>query len=187
MGLSYSESRQIADRYATASFALSADKKEESATAVCLGALAGAIKESADLKRLIENPVIDAKEKKAAFAAILKKMKAPASASDLVDTVLDNHRGELLPAIAELFQQKLDAAENRVRVHVKSAKPLNDKTIKEIEKALSSGKQTIALTAETDETLIGGLTLTYGSRQLDASIKGRLNRLATKLKQAEAA
>lgn len=192
MALSYSESRQIAARYAQAAFALAKDAQQEEAVCDCLLPLKEAMESDAALRRTVRSPVIAAGDKQQLFSALLDRLDAAPLARQLVHTVLVNRRAELLPLIASAFRERLDTNRGILRVQVQSAQALDKDRLGAIETAMKSALEgddirDIRLSGSVDPALIGGLRITCGSRRLDASIAGRLNRLAIQLKQVHAA
>ena len=181
MALSYSKQKQIAERYALAGFALAQDANKVQDVSDALQALKAAFAECDDLMRIVKNPMVPANELKSAFNAILASMKADKIASQMVAQLLDNNRLALLPVVADAFLAKADAAQGVVRVDVTSASELSASTLNAIKEALGGDK--VALNTKTDASIIGGLVLRQGSRMLDASVSGRLNRMASQLKQ----
>ena len=87
-----------------------------------------------------------------------------------------------LRAIAEEFQSIVDREQGRVKVELTTAYELDDKEadaiVEKIEKA--SGR-TVEATRSVDPDLIGGMILQAGSLRVDASVRGRLNRLRREL------
>lgn len=186
MALNYSKSRQIAGRYAAASYALAKEQSQEDATHKSLIKLADVISEHAPLHVLLTNPVIQRSTKQSVFNNVMDMLEFSSVARDTVTAILHNNRGEMLPVIAELYRKKYDDERGVIRVQITSARPLTESQLSQIESTLSDQQQ-IRLTTHINESLIGGVIVQYGSRMLDASIAGRLDRLAVQLKQAQVA
>jgi F-type H+-transporting ATPase subunit delta len=91
-------------------------------------------------------------------------------------------RTDLLAAISREFHRLLNEERGIVEAVVTSAKPLardDQESVRETVEAMTGEK--VELLAEVDESLIGGLTVRVGDRLLDASIRGRLERLRHQL------
>jgi len=76
----------------------------------------------------------------------------------------------------ELFEQ-----DGQLLAEVTSARPLDGSVRKTLEKLLrdQTGAKTVALTEEIDTSLLGGLIARTSDGELDASVRTKLNRLAT--------
>ena len=100
-----------------------------------------------------------------------------------------NRRLKYLGATVEAFLEILAKKAGAFAADVISAKPLTEAQEAALEAALSKrlgGK--VYLRASIDQSLLGGLVVRIGSRQVDASVKGRLATLERQLKsQQEAA
>jgi F-type H+-transporting ATPase subunit delta len=87
--------------------------------------------------------------------------------------------------IARAFERLVAAEERRLDVELTTAFELSDEEagqiIRQIEEA--SGRRVDA-TRQVDPALIGGLVLQAGSLRLDASVRGRLERLRRELVSA---
>jgi F-type H+-transporting ATPase subunit delta len=102
--------------------------------------------------------------------------------SNFLKLLLEYDRVDVLPQIAERFDQLKADVENTVDVTVTSAVALNDAQKAEITAALKTrlGRD-VTLTTATDETLIGGAVIRAGDVVIDGSLRARLQGLATAL------
>jgi F-type H+-transporting ATPase subunit delta len=84
--------------------------------------------------------------------------------------------------IAREFERLVAKEERRLNVELTTAYELSDEEAKailaQIEEA--SGRK-VEATRRVDQTLIGGFVLQAGSMRVDASVRGRLNRLRQEL------
>ena len=81
-----------------------------------------------------------------------------------------------------MFEQKRAEAEGRIEINVTSAFELDGEQSKRISEAM--GKRTgrkVTISSVIDKSLIGGVIIRAGDSVIDASIRGRLNRLRTDL------
>jgi F-type H+-transporting ATPase subunit delta len=99
--------------------------------------------------------------------------------------VAEKGRAGQLEEIHREFERLVAAEERRLRVELTTAFELSDadarEIVQQIEKA--SGQQ-VEATRNVDPRLIGGLVLQAGSLRVDASVRGRLNRLRQELATA---
>ncbi len=102
--------------------------------------------------------------------------------TNFLKLLLENDRVDVLPEIAERFDELKADAENTVDVTVTSAVALSDTQQQQITAALKTrlGRE-VRLTTETDETLIGGAVIRAGDIVIDGSLRARLQGLATAL------
>jgi F-type H+-transporting ATPase subunit delta len=145
------------------------------------GDLAAAVSESDELAELLRNPQLDSRAKGAALDAVL--VGADEIFRNFIRLTAEKNRiGELVEIHDEW--ERLLAAEARVlAVELTTAVELSDeeadRLVGQIEQA--SGR-TVVATRKVDPSLIGGLILQAGSLRLDASVRGRLDRLRHQLR-----
>ncbi len=125
---------------------------------------------------MLSNPEIDSRVK----ADILSRI---AEGSDelvfnFVRLIAEKGRAESLAGIAREFDALVAKAARILDVELTTAHALSDdefgRILTQIEEA--SGRK-VQATRSVDEGLIGGLVLQAGSMRLDASVRGRLERL----------
>ncbi len=199
-----------ARRYAEAIFELARRDGTEDAWAVALDAAAAALG-SDEALRIIENPAIPFAERRKAVATAIAAESIGGLIDDalhrrrgLIDTIevvrqaasgpvagqlanlsrllLERRRIGMLPSIAAEYERLLDRARGVVAATVTSAAPLeaaDEAAVRERVEVMTGA--TVRLVAVVDPALIGGLTLQVGDRLLDASVRGRLERLRSQL------
>lgn len=135
-----------------------------------------AVEQVPELRALLRDPVLDPKEKAEALDSILGGVDE--LVRNFLLLVAEKNRTAQIEEIAREFDRLVAAEERRLEVELTTAFELSDKEAKsivaQIEKA--SGRQVDA-TRSVDSDLIGGLILQAGSMRVDASVRGRLNRL----------
>ena len=93
-----------------------------------------------------------------------------------------NGRLQLLPQTTVLYQQFRAEAENRLRVRVVSAVPLDDDQAQRMRAALARRFECeIELDNEIDKGVIGGAVVYAGDQVIDGSLRGRLEKLSNSL------
>jgi F-type H+-transporting ATPase subunit delta len=133
------------------------------------------------VSRVLDNPSIPLREREGLVARLLDRRVA-APVVNLVRLLARRGRTDLLAAISREFHRLLNEERGIVEAVVTSAKPLardDQESVRETVEAMTGEK--VELLAEVDESLIGGLTVRVGDRLLDASIRGRLERLRHQL------
>jgi F-type H+-transporting ATPase subunit delta len=133
-----------------------------------------------ELRELLRNPQLDQRLKASALEELL------GGEEQLVRNFLllltEKGRAGEIEEIAREFERLVAEGEGILEVEVTTAVPLADdearEVIEQIEKA--SGRS-VEATRLVDPDLIGGIVLQAGSLRLDASVRGRLNRLRNDL------
>jgi F-type H+-transporting ATPase subunit delta len=101
---------------------------------------------------------------------------------DYLGILATNGRLPLLTEITRLFRQLREEAENRLRVRVVSAIPLDDEQTSRMKEALARRFDCeIELDNEIDEGVIGGAVVYAGDQVIDGSLRGRLDKLSNSL------
>jgi len=131
--------------------------------------------------RVVDNPSIPLADRHAAVAGLLEGRVVP-GVHNLARLLAQRGRFETLPAIAAEYTRLLNRRRGIVEAVVTSARPLtaNETAALQarVEAMTGSG---VDLRAEVDDALIGGLTVRVGDQLLDASLRGRLERLRHQL------
>lgn len=85
---------------------------------------------------------------------------------------------KLLPRIMDDLQVLDDQARHRTRVHIATARPLDERRL---HKLLTDVIGEVVFEVRSKPELIGGLTIHFGDTELDASVRTQLARLRTHL------
>lgn len=94
----------------------------------------------------------------------------------------DNRRLALLPEIATLFNSFRAELERTIDIDVSSAFELTDAQQQQLAQALSKKlDRNVRIDATLDKSLIGGLVVRTGDLVIDASVRGKLTKLAESL------
>jgi F-type H+-transporting ATPase subunit delta len=130
---------------------------------------------------VVDSPAVPLAQRLAVTSALLEARIAP-QALRLVNLLVGRGRAAILPRVAEEFGRRLNQHRGIVRATVTSAAALTDKETAEIRSRVEAmaGAQ-VEIRSAVDPALIGGLTIQVGDRLLDASIRGRLERLRAQL------
>lgn len=170
-------------RYASALFALASEKKAVSSVEADLAKLGEALGVSSDLSALIRNPQISRDEASRVMDGIAGLLELTDLTKNFLGVLAGNRRLAALPEIVRAFAAIAAAARGEVTAEVTSAHPLTATQLKDLAKKLKEreGKD-VKITAHVDPELLGGLVVRIGSRQIDSSIRTRLNSLAQAMK-----
>jgi len=145
-----------------------------------LSELASAMEATPELEAFLSNPQLDPGAK----ASVLDEVTGDADPTvrNFVRVVAAKGRAGQLRQIIEEFEAIVDREQGRLTVELTTAHELDDAEtaaiVRQIEQA--SGR-TVEATRAVDPDLIGGLILQAGSLRVDASVRGRLDRLRREL------
>ena len=129
---------------------------------------------------MLRNPQVDPQTK----AEVLDQIVGDADVlvRNFLRLVAEKGRIGEIEEIAREFERLMAAEERRLNVELTTAYELSEEEataiLKQIEDA--SGRK-IEATRKVDPSLIGGFVLQAGSMRVDASLRGRLNRLRQEL------
>jgi F-type H+-transporting ATPase subunit delta len=131
--------------------------------------------------RVVSNPSVPFHDRQATLERLLGKRISPL-ALNLVQLLDQRGRLRLIPAIAAEYTRMLDALRGVVAATVTSAAPLEKDEVAALAKRLEEMTGgSVKLATAVDPSLIGGLTVRVGDRMIDASVRGRLERLRDQL------
>jgi F-type H+-transporting ATPase subunit delta len=171
----------VVDRvYARALFEAAQEKGRLEAVREQLEQVVTAAAEVPELRELLRNPQLDPRARAVALEEVL------AGGDQLLRNFLlvlvDKGRIGQLEVIAEEFERLVAEQEGVLSAELTTAVELSDdderRLLQQIETA--SGRK-VEATRHVDPGLIGGIVLQVGSHRLDASVRGRLDRLRRSL------
>ncbi|MEO1703006.1 MAG: F0F1 ATP synthase subunit delta [Pseudomonadota bacterium] len=171
-------------RYAQSLFELASDAGVVEKVEVSLGAFKALSDESGDLKRFIESPVLSADEQSVAIDAVLAKANADPLVANFLKVVTRNRRLFAVPAMIDAFSAIAADARGEAAADVTSARELNATQTKQLQATLKdvAGKD-VAINLTVDPSILGGLIVKMGSKQIDTSLKTKLSTLKLALKE----
>lgn len=174
----------VAGRYASALFDLATEQKSVDATGAALSKLQGLIDGSADLQRLIRNPVFTADEQQRAISAVLAKAKISGLAGNFARLVASKRRLFALPGMISAYHQMVANSKGIVTAEVTLASAPSAKVVKDIETALKDvAGSSVSVDVKVDPAIIGGIVVKIGSKMVDASLKTKLNSMRLAMKE----
>ncbi len=130
---------------------------------------------------IVHSPAVPLQQRKNLVAGLLESRIQP-GALRLVDVLMARGRVSVLARVSEEFVRLLNAHRGVVMATVSSAVPLSDAETAAIrDRAEAMAGSAVDLRSEVDASLIGGITIQIRDQLLDASIRGRLERLRDQL------
>lgn len=171
----------IARRYALALFELAQSKGEVESVGSDLDRLQQLVKASPELRAILANETLPARNKKDALNVALQGISSR-TVRNFVYVLVDKHREAHLSGIAQRYHQLADEAQGVVEVELRSAVELPRPVVEEIRTGLASRlNKTVRLEPVVQKDLIGGVVVRVGDQLLDASLKSRLLRLKKRM------
>ncbi|MGH6861476.1 MAG: F0F1 ATP synthase subunit delta [Phyllobacterium sp.] len=174
----------VAQRYAGSLFDLAQEAKSVAQVERDLGRFEALIAGSPELKRLVVSPVFSSGDQVRAISAILAKAKIGGLVGNFLRLVAQNRRLFSVPAMIQSFRQIATAQRGEVSADVTSAHALTPAQQTELKAALKSvaGKD-VTINVTIDPSILGGLIVKLGSRQIDTSLRTKLSSLKLALKE----
>lgn len=184
MAQSSSPISAVAERYASSLFELAQQANSVAKVESDLNDFEAMLKDSADLSRLINSPVFSSDEQAKAIDAIVARAKIAGLAGNFLRVVAKNRRLFAVPGMIQAFRRIAAEHRGETAAEITSAHALTAAQQTELKAALKSvaGKD-VAITITVDPSLLGGLIVKMGSRQIDTSLKTKLNSLKLALKE----
>jgi F-type H+-transporting ATPase subunit delta len=171
----------VAERlYARALFRAAEEQGRLEAVHRDLGEFADAVVASPELAAFLANPQVES----AAKVGVLGQLSEGADefVHNFLRLLAEKGRSGQIPGIRDEFQALVDRAQGRIAVELTTAFELSDdeaaSIVAQIEQ--SSGRS-VEATRNVDPELVGGMILQAGSLRVDASVRGRLQRLRHQL------
>ena len=174
----------VAERYASSLFDLALEEGAVDAVSADLSRFQAMLDESEDLKRFVASPVFSAEDQVKAVEALNAKAGLGIFADNFLKLVARNRRLFALPDMIKAF--RIIAARHRgeISADVTSAHALTPAQEDELRAALNgvTGK-TVSINVTVDPSILGGLIVKVGSRQIDTSLRTKLSTLKLALKE----
>jgi F-type H+-transporting ATPase subunit delta len=169
-----------ARRYAEAAFEIAERDGTVDEWREQLERIATATSDDAVVRRL-EDPNVPLETRVGALRKVLGPEMLP-PIGNLLGLVLRRRRVEMLPAIAREFRRLYNRKEGIVEAAATSAAALDENELSALRKRLeqiTGGK--VELETKVDPTLLGGVQVRLGDLLIDGSVRGRLERLRSRL------
>jgi F-type H+-transporting ATPase subunit delta len=137
------------------------------------------IESNPQLKEVFANPTIVYDHKRKVLEDLIARSRSKDTTASFLRVLLKNQRLAQLRDIAARYSQVLDERAGVLAGSVTTARPIPEELKKTLHETLSAATgQTVQLSFETDEKIIGGLVARIGSTVFDGSVESHLERLA---------
>jgi F-type H+-transporting ATPase subunit delta len=172
--------------YARALFQAARDAGKIDAVREEMADLVAAIEGVPELRAVLENPEIDSQAK----AAILQDILGGAEplVHNFLKLLAEKGRSAEIEEIVREYDALVDAEQRILNVELTTAVELSDEEAEELLRKIGAAAgRTVEASRTVDPNLIGGIVLQAGSLRVDASVRGRLERLRHELTTARSA
>jgi len=174
---------EIAQVYARSLFEVAKEHDELDEIHEQLGEFADAFDRNRDLQVFFFSPYFSSEEKKDGVGKIVDDGNE--HFVNFLELVAERHRMPAIFRIRREFDQLWRRENKLLEVRITSAVELDQELVKTIGSRIEDQTgQRIDLDANVDPDVIGGLVLRVGNMVLDASIRGRLERLRKEVARA---
>jgi F-type H+-transporting ATPase subunit delta len=173
----------LSGRYAMALFELARDERALDTVSADFDGVKQALSESDDLRMLTRSPLIGRSDAGKAIAAVAASMGLSPLTTKFLGVLAKNGRLFELPAVIRAFKTLVANHRGETSAEVISAHPLDAEQIGALKDKLRQrfGRD-VTIDAKVDKAILGGLIVKLGSRQIDGSIRTKLNSLANAMK-----
>jgi F-type H+-transporting ATPase subunit delta len=173
----------LAGRYASALFDLARDQRQIESVGKSLDALNQALLDSKDFNELVTSPLVSREEAGKAFAALAPDLALDAITANFLGVLAKNGRKSQLRSVIRAFRRLAAEHRGETTAEVVTARPLNDDQLAALRQQLRTrAGRDVNIDATVDPAILGGIVVKLGSQQIDASIRTKLNRLASAMK-----
>src|SRR5437763_12005538 len=133
--------------------------------------IAALLAQSADLRRVWENPAVPADQKRKLLDAIVQRESIDKPVRNLIAVLIDHRRIAFLPRIVAQLEKELDARLGFAEAQISSARELGSEEKRGLESQIErvTGKK-IRAQYGLDPSLLGGAVVRVGSTIYDGSV-----------------
>ena len=164
-------------------FDLARERKAIDAVSASLANLKSGLTDSDDLRRLTTSPLVTRDEATRAIAATSGAMQLDPITTNFLGVLAGNRRLSQLGAVIRSFNMLAARHRGETTAEVTSAHPLSDDQVDALKSRLKSQTGSdVSVDLTVDPAILGGLIVKLGSRQIDGSIRTKLNNLAHAMK-----
>ncbi|HEY9909287.1 MAG TPA: ATP synthase F1 subunit delta [Thermosynechococcaceae cyanobacterium] len=177
---------EIAEPYAQALMSLAQSQDLTARFGEDVNAILNLLRESEELRRFLDNPIVSADDKKSVLQQVLRDDQVHPYVRNFLLVLVDQRRIAFLESVLKQFQALLRELNQTVLAEVTSAVDLNEgqqQAVRDRVLALTGARQ-VELATRIDPALIGGVIIKVGSQIIDASLQGQLRRITLKLSSA---
>lgn len=168
---------KLANRYAKALFDFAKEKGQIEEVHEDLNAIRTALKETPELKVVLNSPVIAPNKKHTIFASVFQD-KIRETSFIFLDVIIRKKREPVLESICNEYHTLYNEYHHIKTVTLTSAQPLSDALIAEIRSMLAEQTHSsIEIKTVVQTNIIGGIMVQMDDFSFDASVVSKINKL----------
>merc|ERR1719313_942935 len=172
----------LTGRYATALYSAASGAKGPGAEKVEaeLKDLTAALSSNGNLSKFMFDPSIPRQEKTSFITQLAGKAKYSDITKNFLELLAENGRMNVAPKIIDTYGEIMAAHRKEVSAVVTTATPLEKNELEDVRAALGGliGKdQKLVLETRVDESILGGLVVSYGDKYIDLSVQTRIQQM----------
>ena len=173
----------LAGRYASALFDLARDEKQIDAVGRSLDSLNRLLYDSPEFGQLVASPLVDRRDASKAFSSLAPALGLDPITTNFLGVLGRNGRKGELAQVIRLFRRLAAEHRGETTAEVVTAHALSDDQVETLKARLKArAGRDVTIDARIDPDILGGLIVKMGSEMIDASLKTKLNRLASAMK-----
>jgi F-type H+-transporting ATPase subunit delta len=173
--------RKVADPYAEALMALAEEQNLVEAINTDVQAIISAVSNSPELNHFVASPVMPDALKKQVLGQVLGGLQP--LTLNFVGLLVDRRRVAFVLDVCTQFQALYRQKKNIALAEITTATALSDEQTATLRQKVMdlTGAESVELEITVDPSLIGGVSIKVGSQIIDASIRGQLRRISSRL------
>ncbi len=180
-----SQTGGLPGRYASALYDLADERRELDLVVDQMDGLGRLVDQSPIFRRLMDSPLVDIAQSRAAAQAVLQQQGFGKTVTDFVGVIANNRRLPVLRGIVTAFANLVAAKRGVITATVASAHPLSTVQREQLRaRLIEAGYGSVNILESVDPSLLGGIVVRIGARLYDTSLKSRLQRLQYAMKGA---
>lgn len=173
---------RVASRYARSIFDLAIELKIVDKVYNDMLVIEQVCKDNRKLVTLLKNPIVRYDFKLRILKKVFDKHVTELT-SKFFGLICRKNRASVLPEVSQVFVSLYNDYKGIVKANVSSAVELSSSIKKEFEAIIAKAtSKKVDLETTVNESLLGGYVLNIGDKQLDDSLKSKLNNLRRELK-----
>jgi F-type H+-transporting ATPase subunit delta len=172
--------------YVRALFDVAVERREAERVGQELAAFESAVSSHAELRTVLANPAVPASARRAVATAVADASQVSPVLRSTIALLAERNETALLPAIARGYDARLRHHLGIVEAEVTTAVPLpKDRADRLLEEIAGATGRKVRLSLRIDPAILGGVVTKIGSTVYDGSVARQLERLQTRMADAQ--
>lgn len=170
--------------YATSLFNVAVKDSKINEVSASLNSLSNLLEQDQKLNDIFQNPALSLKDRQTVVDTVIKSRRSnlEPSVANFLNVLAENNRLNFFGKINENFAKLNDNYNGVVNASITTVEPLDGKSFKRIEKALTNSKfvgsgKSLKLSNITNPQIQGGLIIEIEDKTVDLSISARIQKL----------